>query len=650
MKCQLIQTTKIGQENQGERAMLAFLRNLPTGYFVYRELQVTNTYRKRMKGYKKKKPDFVIISPDTSLISIEVKDWNLDRNVYVWRDQYTMEVRPVGGKTKEIDNPTAQIDSYLHALRELVSGLNVFVTSILAFPRVSRADFLSNLENLAVLRNPQSRFYLDLDRTLFREDLERYVTCPEQLLVTVAQKHPMFHPSTEKQAQSVNERLLPSVFRIGDFTKRQQNRERLKIITEQQQRWIFGLDRRENYLLDVAGSGKTNALISKAIHIVDQAGAGSLPRILFTTYSGNLETNICRLFEHKIADSPNRQHYRDAITIRCVPALLETIVTHVLDMDSIDDYRTPGESQATYEERLKEDVESILRAEPNRFRRFDYVLIDEIQDFDDFYLIVVSHLCRTDNYFFVGDIGQKIYDRTHNLSVLGFVTERVELKKSYKMFRTPRYIAELATRFILGDPLSRRELEEHGYTEIFKSPNRLPILPEVLRSTHPEQEIGERVLVLLDTTFVEKDIMVITSAARLPQVEAALNVAGITTVVGEPEHDVAAITLVDFMNVKGLEKEVVFVTGIEDLYERSKSQYLFDDEGSKRRKELFSRRKIYVALTRPLERLIIYYQNPANRFISELLNINTDITSKRQGASYAIQVRGRTAPARRALY
>ena len=45
MKCQLIQTTKIADDNQGEQEMLAFLRNLPAEYFVYRELQLTPEYR-----------------------------------------------------------------------------------------------------------------------------------------------------------------------------------------------------------------------------------------------------------------------------------------------------------------------------------------------------------------------------------------------------------------------------------------------------------------------------------------------------------------------------------------------------------------------------------------------------------------------------
>ena len=82
------------------------------------------------------------------------------------------------------------------------------------------------------------------------------------------------------------------------------------------------------------------------------------------------------------------------------------------------------------------------------------------------------------------------------------------------------------------------------------------------------------------------------------------------------------------MGVKGLEKEVVLVTGIEDLYDRSQPQGMFEDEDTRYQKELLSRRKVYVALTRPLEQLIIYYQDPNNRFVSELLTINNEILGR----------------------
>ncbi|MCB0003775.1 MAG: hypothetical protein KDH86_14605, partial [Anaerolineae bacterium] len=63
---------------------------------------------------------------------------------------------------------------------------------------------------------------------------------------------------------------------------------------------------------------------------------------------------------------------------------------------------------------------------------------------------------------------------------------------------------------------------------------------------------------------------------------------------------------------------------------------LFDSEDDRRRKERLSRRKVYVALTRSLEELMIYYQDPQNRFVAELLWINRDIVKRRQGAGHGL--------------
>lgn len=628
MRCRLIQTAKPGGANPAERAMLGFLQNLPEGYFVYRELQITPEYEKQVRGFQKKTPDFVVVAPQVGVLAIEVKDWDLTRNTYEWLDQYKVRVTDrVTGGVREIGNPVAQADAYLHALMDRVAGLGVFVTSLVAFPTVSKADFRNRLESVEVLQNPQAKFYLDLSRTLFREDLDRYMARPERLLTQIVEKHPKFRAASPTQVERVHERLLPSSFRIGDYTDRQRNQKRLKMITEEQQRWIDGLDASQNYLLDVAGSGKTNVLISKAMRLVEAAGEGALPRILITTYSRNLETNIRRIFEHKIADSPIRARYQDAIVIQSIPAVMEQIVMAVLGVSTIDQYRVPGEPWEAYEERLRADVEGILRSESDHFRRFDHVFVDEVQDFDDFYLTVADYLCRSRSFFFVGDIGQKIYERDHSPQCLGFVRGQVEMEKTYKMYRTPRYIAELATQFILRDPLSRSEFAERGYTGEFKYPNILRNTAEILYSPEPEHEIAARTRAFLDGGYADPDLMIVTSEVRLQDAEAALRAASIRYVVGEPEHG-DAVSLVTFMDVKGLEKEVVLVSGIEDLYERSKPQAMFDDEEVRYRKELLSRRKVYVSLTRPLEQLIVYYRLGSNRFISELLEINHAILAR----------------------
>ena len=622
MRCQLIQTSKLDDSNRAEREMLEFLTNLPEEFFVYRELKITPAYEDKLHGMAKQQPDFVVVGPDVGLLAIEVKDWNITKNTYQWRDQYTICKTSPDGKTEELHNPADQADNYKYALMELVKGFNIFVTSVVAFPNITKQEFLNRVENVdLLLQHRQSHYLIDLDQTIFKEDLDEFFRHPERFLKQVVRYDKRFYAATIEAIEQTNQRLIPNAFRIGDFTRRQAYRQKLKLITEEQKRWVFGVDREANYLFDVAGSGKTNALVSRAIFLIDDAlkRHQNPPRILLTTYNENLARNIRRIFVHKLPESKDRQRYNDAIVIESIPTWLRMMIQ--------DCYGQLPDNQT--EAALREEVEEILRAEPDRFCRFDYLFIDEIQDFDDFFLIVAKHLCRSENFFFVGDIGQKIYDRTHHLERLGLVPRRVELKKSYKMHRTPRYIAELATRFILGETRVRQEFEAHGYTEQFLYPNLLSNGAVMMHSRQPAQDLAHKVQSLLAGTFREEDVMVVTSEQQLDAVSCALTEAGINHSRGEHEQG-GSLILVDFVNVKGLEKEVVLVCGIEDLYHRGKAEGVFaTDEEDKVRQERFSRRKLYVAITRPLEELFIYYTDPDNRFVAELLKINRQLLQQR---------------------
>jgi hypothetical protein len=627
MKCQLIQIAKIDDNNQAEREILQFLTNLPEDYFVYREFKITPAYHEKTKGVEEQRPDFVVIGPKLGLVSIEVKDWNLTRNQYTWVDQYTVQVERSDGEIDEIHNPFDQISRYRYAFLELLRGFDVFVTSIVAFPRVSKAEFYNRFHNIKELNNPQSQFFIDMKRTIFKEDLDKLFLQPEKLLVHRVKHSPKHYPSDPKEITRLNKLLLPDSFRIGDFSKRQANREQLKIISEEQQRWIFDLRREANYLLDVPGSGKTNALISKAIHIVDTAGL-YVPQILITTYSKNLETNILRIFSNKISGTKSRPKYRDAITVQCVPTVLESIVISFYEysrvsIDELKKSKTPHD----FNNWLQEQVLEILRAAPDQFKRFDYVLIDEIQDFDNFFLGVIKSLARSDNYFFVGDIGQKILDRSFDLQRLGIVIHRIELEKSYKMYRTPQHIAELAIKFITSDPYCQKEFEENGYKSNIQYPNTLPYAAEILRSSRPVNDMAARVSQFLSSHYTEGDILIISSNELINEIVEQLKERNFPHYLGEPDHD-GFIALVDFQNAKGLEREIVFVVGIEELYEHSSPDGMFSEEGKKLRMESFSRRMIYVAMTRTIEQLIIYYSKPDNRFITELINRNNQILSK----------------------
>jgi superfamily I DNA/RNA helicase len=289
-------------------------------------------------------------------------------------------------------------------------------------------------------------------------------------------------------------------------------------------------------------------------------------------------------------------------------------------------YELNNPNSPSFRRTLQEDVRAALQDDANRYRVFDYVFIDEIQDFDDEQLYLVRRLARTDNFFFVGDIGQKIYDRYHDLKRHGFVIDTLELPKTYKMYRTPRYIGDLAYRFIMSDAAIRSEFEQHGYRQDTQFASYNNNAAELLRVQDSIRGVLERIQDLLASHFTEDDIMVITSELLLPSYVAAFKQAGIAFNVGEPKHS-GQISLVDFMNVKGLEREIVLISGIEDLYTRQEG--VFDDPSTQLKEERFSRRKIYVALTRAIEECIVYYTDPANAFVNELVSINRKIMDKR---------------------
>jgi len=161
MRCQLIQTNKINDENLAEKEMLNFLKNLPEQYFVYRELKLTPAYFEQMRGLEEQRPDFVIVGPKTGLVSIEIKDWNINQNKYEWLDQYQIKKIDTTGLSTFIHNPVDQIARYNYGFIELLKRQNssMWVTSLLAFPRISKAQFLNQIENINTLTNPQNPFY-----------------------------------------------------------------------------------------------------------------------------------------------------------------------------------------------------------------------------------------------------------------------------------------------------------------------------------------------------------------------------------------------------------------------------------------------------------------------------------------------------------
>lgn len=623
--CQIIQTERLSEAQRAERALFDVLTRLPPGYFLYRELKVTTEYREQMKGMMELKPDMVVVGEDVGVLAIEVKDWNIKNNTYEWLDQYRVKVTRSNGNVDIIGNPVEQACRYKFALMALMQGVEIYVQCFVAFPLLTRQELLNKFKDLTVLKNPQSRFFLDLDRTIFKDDLDRFKTSPGELLNRLVRTQPGFKQADSDSVLQANKKLIPTTFCIGDSIARQKSREQIRLLSEKQQKWVFDMDERRNYLLDVAGSGKTNILVSRALFLVEKSTPGNIPTILITTYSSNLEANIRRIFKSKLQSSDvDPQVYAKAIQIMGMPKLTKAIIKSVFEDELTQ--QEAGESDLQYENRLKEWAADILEENSGQFARFDYVLIDEIQDLDDTHLYIITKICRGNKYLFVGDVGQKIYERSHKLEKHGIISKPLALDRSFRMYRTPGFIAELAMKFILRDPYVRNELERNGYANS-QYVNTSKTLAVLEKTDNPAQTTVEAVNGLLARDYTEKDILIITSHKFSELIFNQLREKKIQCSVSEKESG-NQVVIVDFMSAKGLERPVVIVLGIEDLYCCSVGESIFDNQDTAALKDSLSRRQIYVALTRTTEALYCYYLDELHPFVAELLDINQTLLKR----------------------
>lgn len=617
MECQLFQIDD--PTNDGERDVLNVLKRLPTGYTIYRELKLDSSRRQKEAGIQKRQPDFVVVAEDVSVVAIEVKNWNLRRNEYRWLDQHNVERVDSNGNVTEITNPIHQADTYKYALMDQVD--DVFVSSLVAFPRITRNHFHNRVANRDLFNNPNTRFYLDPNRTIFKDQMDRYFMEPEGLLREMIRRDERFFRSSGKAIYQAKERLLPSKFRIGDYAERKAIREEIKALTQQQQEWVFDLSSESGYLLDMAGSGKTNCLISKALHLVDAKADSERLNILITTYNDALVENIERIFEHKMYSRDEQRNYRRYIDIKGVDALKEAVVKQGYDVEDLSEYRAE-KSPETYRKWLQEEAINLVFQLYDDWNLYTHVFVDEIQDLDTSDLQFLSVLNEGQEFFFVGDFGQKIYERKQSFTEAGISIDHIDLPKSYQMHRMPQHIARFATEVVWNDDRLSREFKEAGYKKKPAFPNKSEQLPELERTHDPIRATVERIQDLQiggssGIAYRPDNIMVITTASAIETQREALEEVGVSTT------DSDGVRVVDFREAKGLEKEVVIVHGIEELYRESENGMLFGDSLAYRKTKRRLRRILYVALTRPLEQLIVFYhdgQMPVIRELVELAN------------------------------
>ncbi len=378
----------------GEKRIHSILRRLPDDWIAYWEPDIGGCC-----------PDFVVVAPGLGVLVIEDKCWYPRTILEGDRNSILIATRQ---DSKRVNHPARQVREYFHRFVSTVEQQPYgkrFVRSSgpskgkLNFP-VSHIVTLSNISSTQ-LNDPQRIFLaplFDSDRTVTRDQLDKWTTLPEAELVSairvlfepfkaipaftddeIKALRMIINPQVDLDAQFRTEDLLSAPRPIDD------QQDVLAVFDQRQEKCAMNVGEGHRILFGVAGSGKTLILLTRARVLAKQNPDAE---ILLTCYNKALAVWMAQHLEAYPNITVKTFHgwgCRNGIAF--------------------------SKDSAQYGETfLKSLVEG--RGDAGRF---DAVLVDEAQDFEpSWFKCVLASMKDSENgdLLIVADGAQSLYSRS----------------------------------------------------------------------------------------------------------------------------------------------------------------------------------------------------------------------------------------------
>jgi hypothetical protein len=243
--------------------------------------------------------------------------------------------------------------------------------------------------------------------------------------------------------------------------------------------------------------------------------------------------------------------------------------------------------------------------------RYDIILVDEAQFFAPLWFEIIKRILapQTGHLFLVADASQGFLKRGQSWLASGLEV-RGRVHRLTKSYRTTREILDFATL------LYRKRLPHDDEDIVIPDMDHMPhgVLPVVIPLTSEQDEVTRvinEIRLLHQNGIPWSDILVIhASREETSHITKRLNrVFGMDTAVDpgqdNPQNQIRVCSL---NAATGLESPIVFLMGIHDLYEMEQSIRLSDEERADLIRD--NTRKLYMAITRAGQRLVITYVGP----------------------------------------
>jgi hypothetical protein len=327
--------------------------------------------------------DFVIVHPGHGIVVLEVKGGHIRGE---WSSPQWESVSRAG-RCYPIHNPVQQAQRAMWTLHQRLrespqtSAWSYRISWGVAFPDMLVAG---------------TEFGLDADRSLVIDSSD--LATLENALARVAGKRPL-ERRLPREAIAALVRLIQPVVEIsrpGLVAEVMAGEAEIIRLTDEQREVLGILQHQRRAVIDgCAGSGKTMLAMEKAIQLATDGD-----NVLLTCYNKNLAhwmASVVALQPAEVAGRIRTSHYHDLAVRLCEEAGMPSAVR--------------AGDPAYWNEELPGDL---LRAIPHLATRFDAIVADEGQDFDDGWWLTLIELLRdpANGVFYIfQDERQDIYHR-----------------------------------------------------------------------------------------------------------------------------------------------------------------------------------------------------------------------------------------------
>lgn len=380
------------QPTEGEWTLLKFLgKVLDDSYEVY-----FNPY---LNGDR---PDVIIMRKGSGVMVIEVKDWNLDnfelneKKKWVYKPNHSIVKSPIDQVLKYKNNLfDLHVDKLLEKKITDVRHFNI-VTCAVYFHHAYQCE----VENLLVTPYKADHKYQQF--LSYNIDLIGRDRLEENNFNGILQKRYLDkeHNSiffTKDIYDNFKRLLSPSIHLLGQGET---------ILYSPKQKEIIYSKTLEQRIKGIYGSGKTTVLAARAVQAYKRAlERNPNPRILILTYNITLKNFI----HDKLMKVDETFPVENFVIINYHSFINAELNNLNIDIEEIESDSSEIIS-ATLEEKVYSSI-ALFEEHKNEIRKYDAVLIDEIQDFHRPWMEIIKNYYRNPegDYVLFGDVKQNIY-------------------------------------------------------------------------------------------------------------------------------------------------------------------------------------------------------------------------------------------------